>query len=306
MAMKCGTQNIKFCTFILALCAITSVSAADFSFPSPLTISTNYIQTSGAFTPDYLEQKNRSIPEPRLQKPLPLASLTFKPSPTRRKENITEFLRHLRSLSPQNADAFEQQFAKTDFFAVLQPELTPLGLSVNNAADAYTVYWITLWEASHGLVRPSNAKEIEAVKAQVSTIMRNAPEFSSLTPGGKQSFTEQLYLSAMMLSASLDLIKDDPKQLSAFAKEAKRQAISTGFAVDYLTLTQDGFVPAKPRKRSDASDAVAGEEKALAANDAGVDKGAGLSPTQFALIAAAGGAGLGAVVTLGKVAGKKG
>jgi hypothetical protein len=234
---------------VISLLALpVELSAADFAFPSPLTISTNYVQTSGAFTPDYLDDEIRPVQKPRLVKPLPLATLTFKPSVVRRKQSIEDFLNKVRSISPQSEDILRKQFAESDIFVKLAAAIAPNGLSVNNIADAYAVYWVSIWEASRGLIRPSNTTELQAVKAQVAEIMRTSPEYAAMTSTDKQAFSESLYLSSMAFSSSLDTLKDDPKQLASYAAEVNRQATAVGFALDAVTLTDKGFVLATVKR----------------------------------------------------------
>ena len=97
--------------------------------------------------------------------------------------------------------------------------------------------------------------------------------------------------------------KDD--ELKAVAKAVSQGAAASGLDLDKMTLTEDGFVPAKPRKKADASDAVGDDATALASADTGGTSGDSSTPN-YALIAGAAGAGLGAAFLIGKAMGKKG
>jgi hypothetical protein len=263
-------------------------------------------QTAAFFANDNISREiSEEIPRqrPRLEKALPEVSLSFKPSSVRRKKNTADFIMKMRELSPENGDALEFQSKQIDVFSALQSQLAPLGLNVNNAADAYTLYWITIWEVSNGFVRPMRAAEVRAVKEQVSKIMRTAPEFAALKTSEKQDFADSLNLTSLVIGASLEAVASDPKQLAHYAKQMKQRAIAEGFAVDRMTLTEDGFVPAKGRKRSDASDAAEGEEKALASATPADPSAEGSS--NYALIAGAAGAGLGFGFLFAKAMGRK-
>jgi hypothetical protein len=123
----------------------------------------------------------------------------------------------------------------------------------------------------------------------------------------KQEMAEELLMQSALADAAAANYANDPTTMAKLSVAVRQGATKSGLDLDAMTLTEDGFVPAKGRKRSDASDVVGeGEEKALAANDVGDDKDIGLSATQLALIAAAGGAGLAGVFLFGKAMGKKG
>jgi hypothetical protein len=98
--------------------------------------------------------------------------------------------------------------------------------------------------------------------------------------------------------------KSDPalmtKVKAAIAQGAKRM----GLDIYTMTLTDNGFVPAKRSSAVDNADLISGsesDEQTLASAMPSSDKEA----PNYALIAAAGGAGLGGMFLLGKVMGRK-
>jgi hypothetical protein len=304
-------------SFIIVLLSTFSVplSAQDW-LPSPLTSNTIYNQTIGSFNPDYLDKEARvdqirRVQKRRLESPPPPVSLTFKPSQARRQQSISDFLKRVRAINPSAEETIRLQLSQADIFSFLQTQLSPLGFDINNVADAYSVYWISLWEASNGLVRPSNATEMAAVKAQVTKIMESAPQFSALNPLDKQAYSDDLYLTAIMLGASLEAVKNDKKQLMEYAAKIKKQANAQGFEIDSLTLTEDGFVPVKKgRKTGDASGVGVGvgADRAMASAKAAAnpaDDGGDASPN-YVLFAALGSATLGGMYWVGKAVGRKG
>jgi hypothetical protein len=203
----------------------------------------------------------------------------------------------------------EQEFASTDFMGQMGSIMSSAGLSKNNVADAFALYWVNAWQVANGDSSTPSAQTMRAVAVQAARGLSQSPEFAAADDAQKQEMAEALMVQGVMIASAYEQAAGNKAQLKAIGDAVAKGANASGLKLFEMTLTEDGFVPAKGRKRSDASD-VAGEEKALAANDAGQDIGGdkdeGLSPTQLAMIAAAGGAGLGAVFLLGKVAGKKG
>jgi hypothetical protein len=76
-----------------------------------------------------------------------------------------------------------------------------------------------------------------------------------------------------MIDAHVESAAGNMEQLTAIAKAVAQGAAASGLELNAMELTEEGFVKAKGRKRSDASDAAgdaagdgdAGEEQALAA-----------------------------------------
>jgi hypothetical protein len=91
-----------------------------------------------------------------------------------------------------------------------------------------------------------------------------------------------------------------------FIDNVRQTSKKSGFDVDTVSLTEEGFVPAKGRS-ADASDAIEDSEKAFAAADASEPKGDDNdNATSYALIASVAGAGIGMAFLIGKAKGKKG
>jgi hypothetical protein len=237
-------------------------------------------------------------------------SLTFTPSKSRRRANLQAIVERARSQDPAGAVQLEQTFASADIIGQIDAALQTVGLRADNTADAYAMWWISSWKATKGDVSTASAAAYQAVSAQAARGMVGSPLFASTNDAQKQEMAETLMVQAALIDSLVESHADDQAMLAKVSASILQGAKASGVDLDKMTLTEDGFVPAKPRKRSDAADVVAGEEKALAANavgqDAGADRDAGLTATQLAMIAAAGGAGLGAVFLLGKVEGKKG
>ena len=142
---------------------------------------------------------------------------------------------------------------------------------------------------------------MQAVKQQSANALASTPEFSTANDATKQEMAEAMMMQAMLISASVDTYKDDPAMMRKLGAAVRKGAKASGLDLDTMTLTDDGFVPAK--KTGAADPAPGTPETALAANASAVPAGA--SPP-YLLIAAAGGAGLGGVFLLGRMFGRRG
>jgi hypothetical protein len=188
----------------------------------------------------------------------------------------------------------EALFASTDVIGSISDAMSSVGLSRNNAGDAFAVYWVSAWQAANGRTDTRSIETYKAAALQAAGGLSLSPEFAAASDAQKQEMAE-----AFMVQAA-----SDPSQMKALARAVTQGAAASGLDLDKMTLTEDGFVPAKSRNRSDAFDVVAGEETALASatpSDTAAEGG-----PNYALIAGAAGAGLGLAFLFGKAMGKKG
>ncbi len=230
------------------------------------------------------------------------AAVTYIASKSRTRQNLLNFADKTRVTDPAQADKMEAFFASTDVIGQIGAAMVQLGLNKNNTADAFAVYWITAWQASAGDLSDYSPATYRAVAAQAARGLSQSSEFAAANDAQKQEMAEALMVQAALIGAVAEEAASDAVQLKAIGKAVKQGASASGLELDTMTLTEEGFREGGPRKRSDASD-TAGNEKALAANDTGTDDD---GTTNYALIAAAAGAGLGGVFLLGKAMGRKG
>jgi hypothetical protein len=234
-------------------------------------------------------------------------STKFVANKSRTKQNLTAVVNHMRKTDSVNAAQMEQLFASNDIIGAVGSVMDRYGLERNNVAHAYALYWVVYWGLANKVYEAPSSKAMKAVAAQAEIGFSGSANFASMNDAQKQATAEELMALVAILDGTSEQAKLDPALAEKAAKASLEGSRKSGLDLDAMTLTEDGFVPAKGRKRSDASDVVGeGEEKALAANDVGDDKGTDLSATQLALIAAAGGAGLAGVFLFGKAMGKKG
>ena len=225
------------------------------------------------------------------------AQLEFTPSMQRRRTNYAGFVERSRSVDPAGADGLVETLSN-DPIAMMEPELAKVGLRVDNVADAYTVYWVEAWQAVHGVTGASTRATAQAVREQAAGAIMATPAFASATAAQKQEFAESYLVQALLVGAAKEQAGGDRAKLRQVAAAVEKGARAAGFDLRAMTLTEEGFVPAK---RTGAADPAPGAEPwALAATeDAGSRPG-------YGFLAAAGGAGLGAAFLIGKAMGRKG
>lgn len=232
-------------------------------------------------------------------------SFDFKPSAARRKANIANFIEQNRRSNPAVGAELDRVFANNDVIAALDQALGNYGLKVTNVADAYSVWWISAWEAANAI---GNSKmdrtSVKMVKSQVENTLRSAPGLANATDAQKQEIAEQLLLQAAIFDSLGKVAASDPDKARQISDNVKRTVGQAGLNLNAYTLTQNGFVPAN-KKRSDAAEPSGGKDNAVADASTAPD-GEGWSNGKLALIAAAGGAGLAGVFLFGKAIGKKG
>jgi hypothetical protein len=306
----------------LALLAFSAPAHAQygygsFTYPSQTFVGTNIMaRTSEAESEaDRGSAKRGSKPSVSTS-----AVTTYSPSAARTRANLAAFASKTRKVDPEGAAKMDQLFASTDIIGQIGQGIAPYGLKTNNVADAYAVYWINAWEASRGIAGASETRQrAQAVRTQASNAMAAVPALATATDAQKQEFAEAMLVQAALISAYMDDAAGNPAQLRAIGAAVAKGAKAMGLDLDTMDLTPNGFVPAKGRKRSDAGDALDGDaangaansDTTLASNDAPNRDNAPSDPLSgplatYALIAAAGGAGLGGVFLIGKAMGKKG
>jgi hypothetical protein len=247
----------------------------------------------------------RSTPSPATKQNL--ASLDFTTSLSVRQRNFARFVEKTRAQSPENAAEMENLLASTDVIAAIGSAMAPYGLRTNNVADAYAVYWIAAWEASRSIVSSTETRErIQAVKQQAANALLATPVFTNATSAQKQEMSEAMLIQAALIQSSVQAYASDRVTLAKVAAAVSQGAEAMGLDLNKMTLTKQGFkytgkigavdegtLPATP----DAPAQQLASAPAPAEND---------NTTNYALIAAAGGAGLAGVFLAGKAMGKKG
>ncbi|HEY8615465.1 DUF6683 family protein [Phenylobacterium sp.] len=190
------------------------------------------------------ESTERPAASARPVAPSPAASpanLRFAPSPERRRANFARFLAERRGQDAASLKQAEALLARPDLMARIDAELGRYGLRADNVADAYAIWWITLWQTANGRTEDPGAKPAQAVKAQVERALLATPGLATADDAAKQAFAEGLLVQAMFLDAALQQSKADPAALRTLGAAARRNAGATGVLVDGVTLSDQGF-----------------------------------------------------------------
>lgn len=223
--------------FGLAALLLAAPAAAQYQMVSPMLYHGPAISLR-----DHVNSQNAATPTPTPDQAARPATLTYRPDPARRRDNLARFVAQVRPFDPQGADNLAQLFARGDFLASLQADLTPMGLSVDNVADAYTTYWISAWQASRGETGNPPKAQVAAVQAQTAKALSATPAFARASNADKQDMAESLWLQLVVLESAVNGAKNNPEQLRSVGQAAAQGARGMGLDVTRMTLTDQGFV----------------------------------------------------------------
>ena len=271
---------------------IPNMNAVDYNLPkyatenSPTAIAVNKIAVRQFLQPTALGVVPTS------------ASSKYAISLTRRRANLAQFVEKSRKSDPAGAKQMAALFAKSDPIEALKIPLGTYGLRVDNVADAYTTYWMQAWQAAHGDTSDFTRGQTLAVKAQAARALGSTSEFATATDVTKQEFAEAMLVQASLIAASIEVYKNDPAMMRKLGDAVRKGAQASGLDLDAMTLTEQGFVPSG---KTGSLNPAPNQQQASATP-------APTAPATppYALMAAAGGAGIGGVFLLGKVFGRRG
>jgi hypothetical protein len=201
----------------------------------------------------------------------------------------------------------EAMFTTGGFVQSIESALRSYGMKPNNLADAYSVWMVNMYSAARGDETPTSPATMKAVRDQVARSFASMPEFISAPDAKKQVLSDELLFRGAIIGGSLSSFTKGSDLRNEFIDNVRQTSKKSGFDVDTVSLTEEGFVPAKGRKGADASDAIEDSEKSFVAADASEPKGDDNdNTTSYALIAGVAGAGIGMAFLIGKAKGKKG
>lgn len=169
-------------------------------------------------------------------------SLTYQPSIQRRNINLASFVKKSRETDPAGAAEMAKLFASTDIIEVIGQAVAAAGLQVNNVADAYSIYWTSAWNASRGSTKTPSKRQMTSIKSLVANAILVTPAFVSANDSQKQEYAEALLIQAALIDSAMEKANGDPIQLRAIAKAVRKGAKASGFDLDNVTLTEEGFV----------------------------------------------------------------
>lgn len=129
-----------------------------------------------------------------------------------------------------------------NIFAVLDTAIQKYGLRTNNLADAYTLYWISSWEATHNSMQgESSPAQVKAVKAQVVGFLSNVDALPTMKVTDKQQLSDTLLVNVVLLEMIGESAKANPQFQQLRSQAGRSGAAAFGLLVDGVTLTESGF-----------------------------------------------------------------
>lgn len=270
---------------------------------SPVFAQSDYIaspvQFPSSFSVNAMSQIGKVYSDPSAlvsqvdQSPAPSldAGLSFSPSAARRKANLSAIISKFRKVDPQGAAEMEKLVRSSDIIADIDRAMrSSFGLRANNVADAYTVWWMNAWQAAHGDLSDASQAKAQAVRTQAAHALASTPQLRGATDAAKQEFAEALLIQAALIGASAEAYAKDPAMMRKLGVAVRQGARASGLDLDSMMLTEEGFVPAR---KTGSAEPTGDERQAMAA-------GAKPDGPSYALLAAVGGAGLGAAFLVGK------
>lgn len=287
---------------LCTLFAATTVHASDYAM-SPVQFPSSFnVNAMTQIGKVYDSPSNRQLTSARSAATTRPQTFLFAPSITRRKTNLAKFVEITRATDPASAAQMTALFTSTDIIAEMDRLMQQTyGMRANNLADAYAMWWTSAWNGAKGRNEDPSAGQMAMVKLQAANALASAPEFASATDAGKQEMAEAMLVQAAMIQGAIDVYKSDPAMLAKAKAAIAKGAKGMGLDLSTMTLTDEGFVPA--RKTGTAAPAPGTPEKALAANE---NTAPVTNSPPYLLMAAAGGAGIGGALLLGKAMGRRG
>ena len=226
-----------------------------------------------------------------------LQALRFKPSKQRRAANLSAFVAKTRAMDRGTAEDLQRLFASGDFIDKIGGAIAPLGLRVDNVADAYAIWWISAWNATRGNNDSPSRAMSEAVRAQTARALSATPEILGADDAAKQELAEALLIQMTLLDTAVEQNKNNPAQLRALGSAASQGAEQMGIDLSAMQLTENGFVPAGGAEASPARGGSADATRVAASGPATAPAN-DEKPLPYGIAAAAAGLGAGGWIIL--------
>ena len=164
-------------------------------------------------------------------------NLNYSPSKSLRQKNMAKFLADIQKSDPKFSASLQQLNAQGDLIDLIDREIRPVGLSANNVADAYTVWWITAWEAVHGHEINASSSMVANVKQQVEQSISSSPVFEQMDGAQKQTLAEIFLVQTLMIEAA----KGSPSLQAELPSAVNQGAKKMGLDLTAMDLTEQGF-----------------------------------------------------------------
>lgn len=225
----------------LALLAGAPGAASAQSFSGPL--SPGAFETTlniGPIANTLREQSQRNNAAPSAAaKP---ASFRYVPSKARRQAFLDGFVKRAKRQDAAGGASLEALFAQGDVIERIGGELRAFGVRVDDVADVYTVWSISLWQASEGDTSTPTRQQVAAVRQQTAAALAKTALLNGANDAVKQELAESLLLQTALVDAGMQQAKGDAAKLREVQIAAKANAQAAGLDVTTMKLTAAGFV----------------------------------------------------------------
>jgi hypothetical protein len=240
----------KTLAFFSLCVTLPTASYAQMTWYPPVGTWSGPAQLNNEIISEQLKQpgSDKSDDDASSYSPASKTSLNYTPQKSRTRANLQAFVNKTRATDPAGAARMEQLFASTDIMGQIASVMADYGLSKNNAADAFAVYWIAAWQAANGQTDTRSPETYQAVSTQAARGLSQSPEFAAANDAQKQEMAEALLIQAAMIDAHKESAAADPSQMKLLGNAVAKGAAASGLKLFEMTLTEEGFVKAKPRK----------------------------------------------------------
>jgi hypothetical protein len=172
------------------------------------------------------------------------ATFRYTPSRDRRIANLAQFVARSRQSDPNGAEDLARLFASTDLIEAMQAPLAKVGLRIDDVADAYAVWWINAWLASHGTDLDPSPRMAAAVRNQAARAIASTGALRGVSDAAKQETAEALLIQGALIAAAMEQSKGNPALGRQLAAAVSQGARGMNLDLSGMTLTEDGLVPA--------------------------------------------------------------
>lgn len=181
----------------------------------------------------------------RATAPVDIASLTYRPNLERRRANLAGFVDRTRAVDPAGAKDMAAMFAQNDVIAMIDKDLRKQNLRADNVADAYSVWWISAWQATRGLTDDVSPATVNAVREQAARALGATGQFAKANDAAKQEMAESLLIQAAMAEVAVEQAQGDSARLRQVATAVNQGAKGMGLDLMTMELGEKGFTPIK-------------------------------------------------------------
>ncbi|WP_159995632.1 DUF6683 family protein [Roseomonas sp. 18066] len=237
--------RLKAAVVVLALAGAGPAAAQDSFAWSTIIPSVTGTDVLGSHLRQRMDQQRMEQQRGGQRAAVPVAAaVRYQVSKPRRAANLSGFVARVAQVDPAGAQQLRDLFAQGDLIERMQGVLGPKGFRVDDLADVYAVWWITLWQASRGRLSEDTSRATnEAVRQQARRAMAATPVLVNAADAQKQELAETLLLQAMLMEAAGEQSQGNAVQRQAVVAAALQNARAMGLDLSSMVLSEAGFVP---------------------------------------------------------------